>query len=130
MPSVDPPSPPALAETAAMLLELAELDLRTRQELVRSGELFQGYHPRMGRCRAGRSATARSATGTSTGSSGRARRWTSPRPWTSAGLGLPPLAQAVAARRRATAAERQRPADLAARRREMQAWARRVGWRD
>lgn len=37
-----------LAETAATeLLGLAAADLRTRQELARTGELFQGYHPRM-----------------------------------------------------------------------------------
>jgi hypothetical protein len=28
-------------------LELAALDQRTREELVRAGELFGGYHPRM-----------------------------------------------------------------------------------
>jgi hypothetical protein len=43
-----PPGPaPTLAALAAELLELAARDLRTREELVRSGELFGGYHPRM-----------------------------------------------------------------------------------
>jgi hypothetical protein len=46
-----------------------------------------------------------------------------------AGVGLPPLAEAVE-RRRETAAGEPAPADLQARRREMQAWARSVGWRD
>jgi len=32
---------------AAELLELRALDLDTREELARTGELFEGYHPRM-----------------------------------------------------------------------------------
>jgi hypothetical protein len=32
---------------AAELLELAAQDVRTREALVRTGELFDGYHPRM-----------------------------------------------------------------------------------
>jgi hypothetical protein len=35
------------AAAAIELVELAALDLRTRDELVRTGELFAGYHPRM-----------------------------------------------------------------------------------
>lgn len=35
------------AATAAELLELAAEDLRTREALARTGELFEGYHPRM-----------------------------------------------------------------------------------
>ena len=44
-----------------------------------------------------------------------------------AGVGLPSLAEA-SARHQATVTE-QRPVDLAERRREAEAWARRVGWR-
>ena len=45
-----------------------------------------------------------------------------------AAIGLPPLAEATAHQRRGSAAE-QRPQDLAARRREMEEWAVKTGWR-
>lgn len=46
-------------------------------------------------------------------------------------VGLEPLAQALRRHREAAAAANERPpADLAARRRQMTAWARKVGWRD
>lgn len=44
-----------------------------------------------------------------------------------ASVGLPPLAEAIARHRAATAAT-PRPADFAARQREADAWRRRVGW--
>lgn len=47
-----------------------------------------------------------------------------------ASVGLPPIAETVAANRAAAAAEGGRaPTDLAARRAAFEAWARRVGWR-
>jgi hypothetical protein len=46
-----------------------------------------------------------------------------------AALGLPPLAETIAARRNEAESE-PRPADLAKRRHEFEAWARSVGWRD
>ena len=45
-----------------------------------------------------------------------------------ANVGLPPLAEAIAAMRASTSDEKP-PADLAQRRVEFEAWARRVGWR-
>lgn len=36
-----------LARLATALLELRALDHHTREELARTGELFEGYHPRM-----------------------------------------------------------------------------------
>jgi len=48
-----------------------------------------------------------------------------------AAVGLPPFAESLAAQRRATAAEGGRPPrDPAARAREAEAWAVRVGWRE
>ena len=45
-------------------------------------------------------------------------------------VGLPPLAETLAEKRRAAAAEGERgPSDVEARRREGEAWARAVGWR-
>jgi hypothetical protein len=38
---------PDVAMAAAALVEMAALDLRVREELARTGELFEGYHPRM-----------------------------------------------------------------------------------
>lgn len=50
---------------------------------------------------------------------------------TRASVGLPPLAEAILEMRRRAEAEGDRPpADLAAKRTEFDAWARRVGWRD
>ena len=43
-------------------------------------------------------------------------------------VGLPPLAEAVAEKRQQSRSE-PRPRDFAARQREMESWARRVGWR-
>ena len=194
---------------AAELLELRDLDLRTREELARTGELFEGYHPRMAavhRASAERLQRIVEAIGWPT--AGRvgaeaseaawlvlqhaigepelqrrmlpviwehARRGELPRwqaamledrvralegrpqrygtqldwdehgrlvPWPAieqveavdrrrAEVGLPPLTEAVEVKRREAAAEgQQAPVDLAARRREMEAWARSVGWRD
>lgn len=48
-----------------------------------------------------------------------------------ASVGLPPMAETIAHMRASAAAEGGRPpADLARRRAEFEAWARRVGWRD
>lgn len=48
-----------------------------------------------------------------------------------ASVGLPPMAETIAHMRASAAAEGERPpADLARRRAEFEAWARRVGWRD
>ncbi len=48
-----------------------------------------------------------------------------------ASVGLPPMAETIAHMRASAAAEGERaPADLARRRAEYEAWARRVGWRD
>lgn len=38
---------PSLASAAAELCRLADADHETRQQLARTGELFEGYHPRM-----------------------------------------------------------------------------------
>ncbi len=47
-----------------------------------------------------------------------------------ASVGLPPLAETIAQMRATAAAEMERPpADLAQRRAQFEAWARRVGWR-
>ena len=46
-----------------------------------------------------------------------------------AALGLPPMAEVVAAANRAREKGNDPPQDLEARRREVEAWARRVGWR-
>jgi hypothetical protein len=48
-----------------------------------------------------------------------------------ASVGLPPMAETIAHMRASAAAEGERPpADLARRRADYEAWARRVGWRD
>jgi hypothetical protein len=48
-----------------------------------------------------------------------------------ASVGLPSMAETIAHMRASAAAERERPpADLARRRTDYEAWARRVGWRD
>ncbi len=48
-----------------------------------------------------------------------------------ASVGLPPIAEVIASMRAGAAAEGQKPpADIAQRRADFEAWARRVGWRD
>lgn len=200
-----------LTPTAAAneLLELAALDLRTRQELVCKRQLFQGYHPRMAEVHRANAARLReivAAIGWPTAArvgaeaseaawlvlqhaigepelqrgmlqvlwehahrgeipawqagmledrvrafEGRRQRYGTQLDWDEDGqlvpwpaiedaetvddrraeVGLPPLAEVLADRRRTAALEGDHPpADLAARRREADAWARAVGWRE
>lgn len=200
---------PEAAAAAAELLELVAADARTRDELVRSGELFEGYHPRMAAVHRDNAARLRAlvdALGWPTPArvgaaasdaawlvlqhaigepalqramlpvlweharrgdvpgwqaakledrvralEGRPQRYGTQLDWDEHGrlvpwpavdepelvearrseVGLPPLSQALAELRRTAELEGQRPpADLAARRREAEAWAQSVGWRD
>lgn len=197
---------PAQARTE--LLELAALDLRTREALARTGELFEGYHPRMAAVHGANAERLRrivEAIGWPTAAlvgaeaaeaawlvvqhaigepqlqrgvlpvlweharrgevpgwqaalledrvralEGRPQRYGTQLDWDEHGelspwpaveepetveerrmeVGLPPLAEVLAERRQQAAAEGNRPpADLQARREEMDAWARSVGWR-
>jgi hypothetical protein len=199
---------PTLAALATELLALAALDLRVREELARTGELFAGYHPRMAavhRQNAERLQAIVQAIGWPTvervgaeaseaawlvlqhaigepelqrgmlpviwehvrrgevpgwqaamledrvrALEGRAQRYGTQMDWDEHGelvpwpaveeaegvdrrraaLGLRPLSEALEEQRRRTAAEGEHaPEDLELRRRDMQAWARAVGWR-
>lgn len=193
----------------AELIEMAALDLRVREELARTGELFEGYHPRMAevhRRNAERLRAIVEAIGWPTeplvgaeaseaawlvlqhaigepalqrgmlrvlgeharrgevpkwqvamledrvrGLEGRAQRYGTQLDWDESGalvptpaveepqtvderraeVGLAPLAEVLMEQRRRAADEGQGPpADFEARRREIDAWARSVGWRD
>lgn len=206
---LDSGSSPDLARIATALLELAAVDIRTREQLARTGELFEGYHPRMAavhRANAERLRRIVDAIGWPTevlvgteaseaawlvlqhaigepalqrgmlpviweharrgelprwqaamledrvrAFEGRAQRYGTQLDWDEHGrlvtwpeveepqtvderraeVGLPPLAEVLAEKRRAAAAEGERgPRDVEARRREGEAWARSVGWRD
>jgi hypothetical protein len=196
------------AQARVELLELATLDLRTREELVRTGELFDGYHPRMAAVHRANAERLRGIveamawpTASLVGSEaaeaawlivqhaigepelqrgmlpvlweharrgevparqaamledrvraceGRLQRYGTQLEWDEHGqlspwpaveepetvderraeVGLPPLAETLAEKLLQAVAEGQRPpADLQARRNEMDAWARSVGWR-
>ena len=207
-----------VAAAAAELVEMAALDLRVREELARTGELFQGYHPRMAEVHRRNAARLRELVDTLGGwptaarvgaeaseaawlvlqhavgepalqrgmlpviweharrgelprwqaamledrvraLEGRAQRYGTQMDWGEHGelvtwpaveepetvderraeVGLPPLAETLAERRRATEANgepvergpvERGPVELQARRREAEAWARSVGWRD
>lgn len=206
---LDSGSAPDLAAIATVLLELGAVDIRTREQLARTGELFAGYHPRMAavhRANAERLRGIVEAIGWPTAAlvgaeaseaawlvlqhaigepalqrgmlpviweharrgevpswqaamledrvrafEGRKQRYGTQLDWDEhgqlvtwpeveepqtvderrAGVGLPPLAEVLAEKRRAAAAAGERgPSDVEARRREGEAWARSVGWRD
>jgi hypothetical protein len=86
-----------------LLIEAARRDHEIRTRLAASGVLFDGYHPEMEALHA----------------PGRAS------------VGLPPMAETIPHMRASAAADGERaPVDLARRRADYEAWARRVGWRD
>lgn len=200
-----------VAAAAAELVEMAALDLCVREELARTGELFEGYHPRMAEVHGKNAARLREIVEALGGwptvarvgaeaseaawlvlqhaigepalqrgmlpviweharrgevplreaamledrvraLEGRAQRYGTQMDWGEHGelitwpeveepetvderraeVGLAPLAETLAVKRREAAAEGERalaPVDLVERRREMEAWARSVGWR-
>jgi hypothetical protein len=199
-----------VAAAAAELVEMAALDLRVREELAGTGELFEGYHPRMAEVHGRNAARLREIVEALGGwptvarvgaeaseaawlvlqhaigepalqrgmlpviweharrgevplreaamledrvraLEGRAQRYGTQMDWGEQGelvtwpaveepetvderraeVGLAPLAETLAKQRRMSKAEGERaPGDLQARRREAEAWARSVGWRD